>query len=96
MMRARNNEVWKKIYEEPYGVPLEYTTDEEVHRKVISLKRGSLFILNRGRTNEESTYDDGHIPEGGDEPVDDGLCRDCGGTLMGTCYRCNGTGKNVH
>ena len=42
------------------------------------------------------TYDDGHIPEGGDEPVDDGLCRDCGGTLMGTCYRCNGTGKNVH
>ena len=36
MMRARNYEVWKKIYEETYGVPLEYTTDEEVLRKVIS------------------------------------------------------------
>lgn len=41
-------------------------------------------------------YDDGHIPEGGDEPGADGLCINCGGILMETCYRCNGTGINEH
>lgn len=42
-------------------------------------------------------YDDGHIPEEGGEPVDDGLCRTCHGTgtmtiQAQTCYICKGTG----
>lgn len=47
------------------------------------------------------TYDDGHIPEGGDEPADDGLCRTCRGTGImtiqaQTCYICNGTGLCIN
>ena len=46
-------------------------------------------------------YDDGHIPEEGGEPVDDGLCRTCRGsgimTIQAqTCYICKGTGLCIN
>lgn len=47
------------------------------------------------------TYDDGHIPEGGEEPMADGLCRTCRGTGImtiqaQTCYICKGTGLCIN
>lgn len=46
-------------------------------------------------------YDDGHIPEGGDESGADGLCRSCRGTGImtiqaQTCYICKGTGLCIN
>lgn len=46
-------------------------------------------------------YDDGHIPEEGGGPVDDGLCRTCRGTGIMTiqpqkCYICKGTGLCIN
>lgn len=47
------------------------------------------------------TYDDGHMPEGGEETASDGLCRTCRGTGImtiqaQTCYTCNGTGLCIN
>ena len=47
------------------------------------------------------TYDDGHNPDDGGGPVDDGLCRTCRGTGVmtiqaQTCYTCNGTGLCIN
>ena len=46
-------------------------------------------------------YDDGHNPEDGGGPVDDGLCRTCRGTGImtiqaQTCYICKGTGLCIN
>ncbi len=33
LMKAKNFEVWKKVYEEFYGIPLEYTTEKQMENK---------------------------------------------------------------
>ena len=33
LMKAKNFEVWKNVYEEFYGIPLEYTTEKQMENK---------------------------------------------------------------
>ena len=33
VMKDKNFEVWKKVYEDFYGIPLKYTTEKEVMEK---------------------------------------------------------------